>query len=41
MPANAFAFLVTSPYIRLYVAFTICIQDQTCNQYDNKKEFEK
>ena len=26
-PANALAFLVT----RLYVAFTICIQDQTCN----------
>ena len=26
-PANALAFLAT----RLYVAFTICIQDQTCN----------
>ena len=29
--ANAFAFLVTNPYLRLYVAFTICIQDQPVN----------
>ena len=36
-PANALAFLVT----RLYVAFTICIQDQTCNQYDYQEKFEK
>ena len=36
-PANALAFLVT----RLYVAFTICIQDQICNQYDYQEKFEK
>ena len=30
-PANALAFFVTTPYLRLYVAFTVCIQDQTYN----------
>ena len=36
-PVNALAFLVT----RLYVAFTICIQDQTCNLYEYQEKFEK
>ena len=34
---DALAFLVT----RLYVAFTICIQDQTCNLYEYQEKFEK